>query len=153
MTASEADSLRPRATMIDVAKRAGVSQATVSLVLNDAGGTRVAAATRARVHEAAGALGYRIWRRARGERVAARRWFPGGRHHHASAGELRDRSRAGGRLGKRVRPHGPADPGGRSTSAAALELLSANAHWGCCWRRCSPAKSTFREPSEPCRRS
>ena len=64
MTASEADGLRPRATMIDVAKRAGVSQATVSLVLNDAGGTRVAAATRARVHEAAGALGYRIWRRA-----------------------------------------------------------------------------------------
>ena len=50
--------------MTDVAKRAGVSQATVSLVLNDAGGTRVTAATRLRVHEAAEALGYRIWRRA-----------------------------------------------------------------------------------------
>lgn len=54
---------RARATMIDVAKRAGVSQATVSLVLNGAGGTRVAAATRKRVLEAAEALGYRIWRR------------------------------------------------------------------------------------------
>lgn len=54
---------RARATMVDVAKRAGVSQATVSLVLNGAGGTRVAAATRKRVLEAADALGYRIWRR------------------------------------------------------------------------------------------
>ena len=52
-----------RATMIDVAKLAGVSQATVSLVMNGAGGTRVAGATRKQVREAAEALGYRIWRR------------------------------------------------------------------------------------------
>jgi LacI family transcriptional regulator len=49
--------------MIDVAKVAGVSQATVSLVLNEAGGTRVNAATRSKVREAADALGYRIMRR------------------------------------------------------------------------------------------
>jgi LacI family transcriptional regulator len=52
-----------RPTMIDVAKLAGVSQATVSLVLNDAGGTRVNASTRAKVREAAERLGYRIMRR------------------------------------------------------------------------------------------
>ncbi|MGV3650745.1 MAG: LacI family DNA-binding transcriptional regulator [Devosia sp.] len=52
-----------RPTMIDVAKLAGVSQATVSLVLNDAGGTRVNALTRNKVREAADALGYRIMRR------------------------------------------------------------------------------------------
>jgi LacI family transcriptional regulator len=49
--------------MIDVANLAGVSQATVSLVLNDAGGTRVNAATRAKVRKAAETLGYKIMRR------------------------------------------------------------------------------------------
>lgn len=52
-----------RPTMIDVARRAGVSQASVSLVLNDTGGVRVADATRQKVREAAEALGYRVWRR------------------------------------------------------------------------------------------
>lgn len=49
--------------MVDVARQAGVSQASVSLVLNDAGGVRVADATRQKVREAAEALGYRVWRR------------------------------------------------------------------------------------------
>jgi LacI family transcriptional regulator len=54
-----------RATMTDVAKRAGVSQATVSLVLNNAGGVRVNDETRERVQKAADDLGYTIWRRTR----------------------------------------------------------------------------------------
>ncbi|PPG92933.1 LacI family transcriptional regulator [Rathayibacter sp. AY1F3] len=47
------------ATMRQVAERAGVSQATVSLVLNNAPGNRVTEATRARVMEAVDDLGYR----------------------------------------------------------------------------------------------
>jgi LacI family transcriptional regulator len=47
------------ATMWQVAERAGVSQATVSLVLNNVGGSRVNEATRARVMEAVRDLGYR----------------------------------------------------------------------------------------------
>ncbi|MGJ9402279.1 LacI family DNA-binding transcriptional regulator [Arthrobacter sp. KK5.5] len=46
-------------TMWQVAERAGVSQATVSLVLNKAGGGRVAQATQERVHKAVDELGYR----------------------------------------------------------------------------------------------
>lgn len=46
-------------TMHDVAAAAGVSQATVSLVLNDASGTRFSEETRHRVKEAARHLGYR----------------------------------------------------------------------------------------------
>ncbi len=45
--------------MIDIGERAGVSQATVSLVLNRVANARVAEATRQRVLEAAEALGYR----------------------------------------------------------------------------------------------
>jgi LacI family transcriptional regulator len=51
--------MEKRATMIDVAERAGVSQATVSLVLNGVPNARVSKATRRRVIEAAEALGYR----------------------------------------------------------------------------------------------
>jgi len=47
------------ATMWQVAQRAGVSQATVSLVLNNVGGSRVNEATRARVLDAVRELGYR----------------------------------------------------------------------------------------------
>ena len=50
-------SRKPRIT--DVAERAGVSTATVSYVLNDVAGARVAAATRERVRAAAGEVGYR----------------------------------------------------------------------------------------------
>lgn len=46
-------------TMHQVAAAAGVSQATVSLVLNKAGGSRVAESTRRRVLEAIDELGYR----------------------------------------------------------------------------------------------
>lgn len=46
--------------MMDVAARAGVSQATVSLVLNGSPGARFSEATRRKVREAAEALGYRI---------------------------------------------------------------------------------------------
>jgi LacI family transcriptional regulator len=47
-----------RATMTDVAEAAGVSQTTVSMVLNNLSNVRVAAATRKRVLQAAEALGY-----------------------------------------------------------------------------------------------
>ncbi|MBI1415960.1 MAG: LacI family DNA-binding transcriptional regulator [Limimaricola sp.] len=54
------DSPRPtRVTMTDVALRAGVSQATVSFVLNGMEGMRISSDTRRRVTEAAQALGYR----------------------------------------------------------------------------------------------
>jgi len=49
--------------MVDVAKRAGVSQATVSLVMNAVPGMRISEGTRARVFEAAEALGYARGRR------------------------------------------------------------------------------------------
>ncbi len=48
-----------RPTMIDIGERAGVSQATVSLVLNRVANARVSDTTRARVLDAAEALGYR----------------------------------------------------------------------------------------------
>ena len=47
-----------RVTMTDVARAAGCSQATVSFVLNRAPGVKISADTRARVIEAARALGY-----------------------------------------------------------------------------------------------
>lgn len=50
---------RQTATMWQVAERAGVSQATVSLVLNNVGGSRVNDATRERVMNAVVELGYR----------------------------------------------------------------------------------------------
>ncbi|MDB5538990.1 MAG: LacI family transcriptional regulator [Devosia sp.] len=48
-----------RPTMIEIGERAGVSQATVSLVLNRVPNARVAEATRVRVLEVAEAMGYR----------------------------------------------------------------------------------------------
>jgi DNA-binding LacI/PurR family transcriptional regulator len=48
-----------RPTSVDVARSAGVSQATVSLVFSGSAAGRVSEATRARVKEAADALGYR----------------------------------------------------------------------------------------------
>lgn len=56
---SNGDGVSKRATMIDVAESAGVSQATVSLVLSGAVNARVSDVTRARVFEAAETLGYR----------------------------------------------------------------------------------------------
>ena len=50
---------RTTPTMWDVARAAGVSQATVSLVVNGARGSRVSDATRERVHDAVKSLGYR----------------------------------------------------------------------------------------------
>ncbi len=47
-----------RVTMTDIAKAAGCSQATVSLVLNNTAGTRLSQQTRDRVIEAARELGY-----------------------------------------------------------------------------------------------
>jgi LacI family transcriptional regulator len=52
-----------RPTMTDVAKLAGVSQSTVSMVLNNTPGMRMAEATRTRVLKAAGELGYQLPRR------------------------------------------------------------------------------------------
>lgn len=51
--------MKKRATMVDVAELAGVSQATVSLVLNGVTQARIAKATRRRVLEAAETLSYR----------------------------------------------------------------------------------------------
>ena len=51
--------MEKRATMVDVAELAGVSQATVSLVLNGVPNARVSKATRRRVLEAAETLAYR----------------------------------------------------------------------------------------------
>ncbi len=50
-------------TMTDVAAAAGVSQTTVSLVLNEVVGARLSVKTRQRVFEAADRLGYRLMRR------------------------------------------------------------------------------------------
>ena len=50
-------------TMTDVATAAGVSQTTVSLVLNEVTGARLSQDTINRVHEAAEQLGYRVVRR------------------------------------------------------------------------------------------
>jgi LacI family transcriptional regulator len=49
-----------RPVMMDVAKLAGVSQTTVSLVLNDVPEIRISAEARQRVHDAARTLGYRL---------------------------------------------------------------------------------------------
>ena len=59
-----------RATMVDIALQAGVSQATVSLVLSDVVNARVSAETRARVQAIAAELGY--VRRGALRQVAAR---------------------------------------------------------------------------------
>jgi LacI family transcriptional regulator len=53
----------PRVTMTEVAREAGVSQTTVSLVLNSVESARLSAATRKHVREAAKRLGYRVTRR------------------------------------------------------------------------------------------
>jgi LacI family transcriptional regulator len=50
-------------TMMDIAALAGVSQTTVSLVLNNSQGARLSASTRARVRDAARELGYTLARR------------------------------------------------------------------------------------------
>ena len=57
-------------TMIDVANQARVSQTTVSLVLNNADGARLSAATRENVLRAATKLGYRPGRRSGPEEAA-----------------------------------------------------------------------------------
>lgn len=56
---------RPQPTMMDVAAEAGVSQATVSLVLNGNPGARFSAETRNRVKRAAAELGYELAHRGR----------------------------------------------------------------------------------------
>lgn len=58
---------RRRPTMYDVARESGVSQATVSLVLNGVAGVRVAEQTRIRVIEAAERLQYRRSSRVRAD--------------------------------------------------------------------------------------
>jgi LacI family transcriptional regulator len=81
MTAKRPGSSRPKAahrrarlrgpTMSDVAAQAGVSQTTVSLVLNDALGARLASQTRERVIVAAAELGYRLVKRGAARPTAA----------------------------------------------------------------------------------
>ena len=57
---SEEVVIRSRPTMTDVARTAGVSQSSVSLVLNQMMGARIADATRERVMTAARELGYEL---------------------------------------------------------------------------------------------
>src|SRR3954464_2950285 len=52
--------LGQRATMTDVARLAGVSQSSVSLVLNNMSGARISDATRKKVLSAARKVGYRL---------------------------------------------------------------------------------------------
>ncbi|MFP3607483.1 LacI family DNA-binding transcriptional regulator, partial [Paraburkholderia sp. SIMBA_053] len=52
-----------RPTMTDIAKLTGVSQSTVSLVLNNASGAKFSDATRDKVLRAAQELGYRMTQR------------------------------------------------------------------------------------------
>jgi DNA-binding LacI/PurR family transcriptional regulator len=63
----------PRVTSIDVARRAGVSQSTVSLVFSGKGRGRVSPATEATVRAAAEELGYRPNEAARALRTGAAR--------------------------------------------------------------------------------
>lgn len=51
---------RGRPTMTDVARLAGVSQSSVSMVLNEMTGSRISAETRARVQDAARQIGYHL---------------------------------------------------------------------------------------------
>ena len=68
------DRRRDRPTMTDVAQSAGVSQSSVSLVLNDMSGARISAETRQRVLQAARELGYSLpRRRSNAEAVAEKR--------------------------------------------------------------------------------
>ena len=61
---SGAGTRRPQSpTMMDVAAAAGVSQTTVSLVLNNSLGARISATTRQRVRDAASEVGYNVTRR------------------------------------------------------------------------------------------
>jgi LacI family transcriptional regulator len=57
--------------MTDVAAAAGVSQTTVSLVLNGAEGARLSGETQQRVLEAARTIGYRLARRGKPEQITA----------------------------------------------------------------------------------
>jgi LacI family transcriptional regulator len=59
-----------RATMTDVARAAGCSQSTVSVVLNDTPGIRISSETRDRVHAAVRKLGYEH-QKVRAQRTAA----------------------------------------------------------------------------------
>ncbi|MFZ1181518.1 MAG: LacI family DNA-binding transcriptional regulator [Herbaspirillum sp.] len=59
MTTRTADSRVPRPTMTDVAKAAGVSQTTVSFVLNNRTDVNIPHETRKRIRQAAADLGYR----------------------------------------------------------------------------------------------
>lgn len=64
-SSNQSDRKRPsKPTMMDVAARAGVSQATVSLVLNGSAGARLSDATKEKVREVADELGYKLARRA-----------------------------------------------------------------------------------------
>lgn len=63
MSADKRSGGRGRPTMMDVAAMAGVSQATVSLVLNGSPGAKLTESTRNRVIEAAQQLGYQLVRR------------------------------------------------------------------------------------------
>jgi len=62
-----------RPTMTDVARIAGVSQSSVSLVLNQMTGARISEATRSRVHDAATQIGYDLPGRRRQDRTLSER--------------------------------------------------------------------------------
>ncbi len=77
---SLSDAPAPRPTMTDIAKRVGVSQSTVSLVLNRMTGAKVSPATREKVVAVATELGYALPQR-RGALRAAAPTAAGARRH------------------------------------------------------------------------
>ncbi|GAA4810151.1 LacI family DNA-binding transcriptional regulator [Streptomyces ziwulingensis] len=113
-------------TSTDVARLAGVSRATVSYVLNDAGTVRISEPTRRRVRAAAEELGYVPHAAARSLRAGHSRTvlmpapsFPAGPLYSRFIDDLQ---RALGRLDYTVVQHGTAGPYGERAARAWAEL-------------------------------
>ena len=131
----------PRVTSVDVARAAGVSQSTVSLVLSGKSAGRISARTEEAVRRAAEELGYRPNMAARALRTGAARSVglvvPG---RHAPVLRAHDARRAGGRLVGRLRR--------RARRRAARPPAR-----GARWRRCAPAPPTASSTSPSSRPS
>ncbi len=95
---AQSDKRRGRPTMTDVARIAGVSQSSVSLVLNEMTGSRISADTQNRVIDAARQIGYAL--------PAIRREahsFDRAQYHRLSGGRDLDQPASGGQSRRRAR--------------------------------------------------